>query len=475
MAASDASTTPAPIRLQDFVRLPESLPWTFSRSYWSRFGAQAFLRKRVPFQVTNDGTISRKAAELLFFSLAAEELVGRRPGLAIRVLELGAGSGLFARFFLNAFRTLCRTYARDYYERLMYVVTDRSEKMRNDILRFGLLARHAQHFVVAPADADLDDLGLGEDHGPPGRYFAVFANYVLDSLPATALRRRGGQLEEVFASTCLGAPQAPPWAGSAAELDLELFMKALPSLSMEYEYRPIDGSGLPFLATAEACLDREGPFLFHSYGALGCLESCMRRLEKGGLVLLSDYAHLPFDESTQIFPWQQYDGSIAAGLNLSLLRLHFHGRSGWEWCEPEGDDGLLAFRLLGRGIHRVVADRFRSIFGKVAMDEIYASWSEARMHWRDGQRPRALRSFETAYARQRDNWALNHEFADFLLHEFGEASRGLVLALSGLKENPVYPPLWRTVGRCLSRLNRHEEAQAAYRRARQLCGSGTAM
>ena len=427
-----------------------------------------FCEDRVPFQVTNDGTISRKAAELLFFGLVAGELVGRSKGCPIRVLELGAGSGLFARYFLDAFRSLCRNYAKDYYDRLIYVVTDRSERMRGDILRLGVLAGHAGRFVVAPADAELDDLGLPAAIGQSPGFSAVVANYILDNLPATVLHRDGERLEELYASASLNAPQAPEWAESGALPEVGQFRRILPALSMEYEYRALDRACAPFQTTAQACLARDGPFVFHNYGALGCLESCAALLEKGGFVLVSDYPHLPFDETIRIFPWQQYDGSIAAGLNFSLLKAHFSDRPGWTWSEPEGESGVLSFRCLGRDIQPVVAARFRSIFSRSAMDELYGSWNEARRYWRDGERRKTLRAFEVAHARQRNNWALKHEFANFLLQEMDNAGRALALASSGLADNPVYPLSWKTAGYCLSRLNRHSEASEAYRRARQL-------
>jgi tetratricopeptide (TPR) repeat protein len=237
---------------------------------------------------------------------------------------------------------------------------------------------------------------------------------------------------------------------------------------MEYEYRAVDSAYPPFQDTAAACLAHDGPFVLHNYGALGCLESCAKILERGGFVLISDYPHLPFDDTNRIFPWQQYDGSIATGLNFPLLKTHFRDRPGWTWCEPDGEPGVLSFRCLGRELQPVVSDRFRSIFSKASMDELYVFWNEARCHRRDGERQNALCAFEAAFARQQSNWALKSEFANFLLWEAEDAQRALALATSGLEDNPVYPPLWKTAGDCLRLLSRHAEAYAAYRRAREL-------
>ena len=45
------------------------------------------------------------------------------------MLELGIGVGLFARFFLDAFKEKCAQEGKDYYHRLTYVAGDRSETM----------------------------------------------------------------------------------------------------------------------------------------------------------------------------------------------------------------------------------------------------------------------------------------------------------------------------------------------------------
>src|SRR5256885_3829690 len=50
------------------------------------------------------------------------------PQGAIAVLELGAGCGLFARMFLQAFRHLCQQEGRDFDQRLVYYVTDGSPR-----------------------------------------------------------------------------------------------------------------------------------------------------------------------------------------------------------------------------------------------------------------------------------------------------------------------------------------------------------
>src|SRR5262249_40372889 len=89
-------------------------------------GSSAFTSDAipVPYVINNDGTLSSKAAQLLFRSLAVEEEVGTLAS-EFSVLEIGIGVGLFARLFLDYFRDLCYQHGKDYYERLHYIAGDR--------------------------------------------------------------------------------------------------------------------------------------------------------------------------------------------------------------------------------------------------------------------------------------------------------------------------------------------------------------
>ena len=93
--------------IQDFCPLAESLEWELGQEYLRERGNKAFISDAnpVPFVVNNDGTLSRNAAEVFFASLQAASRDGPVEG-EIFVLELGIGVGLFARYFLDAFREL---------------------------------------------------------------------------------------------------------------------------------------------------------------------------------------------------------------------------------------------------------------------------------------------------------------------------------------------------------------------------------
>jgi SAM-dependent methyltransferase len=107
--------------LQEFRPLTRCLEWELSELHWNQQGILPFVENDVPFLINNSGRLSEHAAALLFANCL--ETLGAG---SIRVLELGAGTGLFARYFLNAFRAICLQENRDFYQRLIYYVTDRS-------------------------------------------------------------------------------------------------------------------------------------------------------------------------------------------------------------------------------------------------------------------------------------------------------------------------------------------------------------
>ncbi len=217
--------------VQEFVPLAQSLEWLLGQEYLRQRGNKAFLSDSapIPFVVNNEGTLSKNAADVFFASLrdAEEHGVGVLED-EIVVLELGIGVGLFARYFLDHLRTLCRQQKKDYYERLTYIAADRSPRMLHDVLRHGVLAEHPGRYRVRQIDAMepeavLRDVGfgvsgdaeVGQVFNVPGtdghvknvphngKLRAVFLNYLLDCLPAAVLELDGQQVRQLCVRTCV--------------------------------------------------------------------------------------------------------------------------------------------------------------------------------------------------------------------------------------------------------------------------------
>jgi hypothetical protein len=185
--------------LQDFCPLAESLEWQLGQRYLRQRASKAFTTDAspVPFVINNDSGLSESAAEVLFKSLrAAEQTDSLHENIA--VLEIGIGVGLFARFFLDAFQRLCVEDGKDYYDRLCYVAADCSPRMLIDCARDGLFGNHSGRVRFRVVDAMRPAEGLAQDAvfqgGVPRRFHAVFLNYLLDCLPATALEIHGDEV-----------------------------------------------------------------------------------------------------------------------------------------------------------------------------------------------------------------------------------------------------------------------------------------
>jgi tetratricopeptide (TPR) repeat protein len=289
-SAADLLATTRADRLivEDFQPLAESIEWELGRLFYQTRGSLAFqTTEHVPFEINNDGTLSAHAAEVLFANLLAREAsqstgavsheavgaatleagcaVSPEAGCAgslearcaLYALEIGPGTGLFARFLLDAFRDLCQERQKDFYDRLCLVLADSSKQMLDDIERAGVLGPHRDRCRLVHADAcDIaralaEVCGEGESAGKPpvgagtedgslatsatavgtltssatrveslttsgtgdgslttsatgmGRLCAVFLNYVLDSLPAAVLEFDGDVVKELRVRTCL--------------------------------------------------------------------------------------------------------------------------------------------------------------------------------------------------------------------------------------------------------------------------------
>ena len=187
--------------LQDFRPITESIEWELGHLHWAQAGLLTFAENEVPYVVNNSGRLSEDAAALLFHHCA-----DTAPQGTIAVLELGAGCGLFARMFLQAFRHLCQQEGRDFDQRLVCYVTDGSPRTVAQWHERGLFAEFGGQVVAGCCDAMHPEAVRLHDGStvPLPPLHAVFCNYVLDVLPATVVRRQnGGPVQELRIRTRL--------------------------------------------------------------------------------------------------------------------------------------------------------------------------------------------------------------------------------------------------------------------------------
>jgi tetratricopeptide (TPR) repeat protein len=467
--------------------LTDSLEWTIGQSYLQERGNKAYISdpEPVPFTINNDGILSARAAETFFASLAAADQAGTlEPD--IFVLELGIGIGLFARFFLDAFRRLCEQHGKDYYDRLCYVAGDYSEPMLRDACRQGVFANHPGRYVLRAVDALSPEESLAQDPlfgelaGRPFR--AVFLNYLLDCLPAAVLQVEGDEVRQLYVRTCLarGADlrgysdltleelvqlaNAPDPASSRELRDVSGL------LASEYDYRPVDPAGLPHgeFAVQLARSVNQGSVVLN-YGAIQALERLLGLLRDSGFILLNDYGQARPDRADD-FQHQRYSQSTFIGINFPVLQAYFAGTAPAQWVEPaEGDTTSIHARLLGRQLAPETVACFQDRFGQAALERVQEPVRRARDLVKAGRFEAALTAYQQALEGQPYNWVLMNEVAHFLTFPLRNPAAGLDMARAALACNPACSAeLWNMLGDSLFECGRVEESRQVYQRALQI-------
>jgi tetratricopeptide (TPR) repeat protein len=464
--------------VQHFRPLVDSLEYELAQLYWQTVGVQAFSGNEVPFIVNNDGRLSEDAAEVFFANcMEASNLEGQ-----IRVLELGAGTGLFALYFLDAFRDLCQRERRDYYDRLLYYASDNSRRTVEQWEEFGQFAEHSDHVRLGTCDAqcptDFHDLS-GSTTRRRG-FRAVFANYVLDVLPAAVLRSREGQPEQLCVQTRLASEdelqmfhpdlsleRLRELAASDCRHERGELLPLLRLLEFRTEFVPLNGDG-PVFANEAIEFAKDLPRVLHNFGALDCLDTCLNLIADDGFILINDYGPVDNAQVAEFGTATRFGSSIAMGLNFPLLEHHFVSRVN-NVVKPEGDDDkAIHTRLLSRRAlpesSRVLNQRFSGTAWELASKPA----EEAREHLAGGRVASGWEAYEQALERNPKNWCVLGEVADFLIRN-GKPHEGLVLARAAIDRNPWYSSwLWNILGDGLFAIEQFGDAQAAYDQARSV-------
>jgi tetratricopeptide (TPR) repeat protein len=478
--------------IQDFVPLADSLEWQLGQEYLRQRGNKAFLSDAspVPFVINNDGTLSRNAAEVFFASLVDAEEYGSLED-DIFVLELGIGVGLFARYFLDAFRDLCQQHKKSYYDRLCYIAADRSERMLLDVCRHGVLAHHPGRYRLRLVDA----LNPGEDllqdvmfHACPSKPFrAVFLNYLLDCLPAAVLEidTENDTIKQLCVRTCvarnvrledytdLTAESLSQRAKDNDPKSQRELLEVYGLFASEYDYRSVDIKTLPYGEFALEFGRTKTKKLLHNYGAIQSLERLLDLIHDEGFILANDYGQTQVTSKDE-FEHQRFSLATFVGVNFSLLKAYF-GKgddSRCQYLEPHSESGSIHSRLLGRKLSYQTGLRFQERFSRDAAEQLQEPIGKARECLRVGRFELASSYYQQALARQPGNWVLLSEVAQFLIFSLRDVKAGIDLAKVALALNPTCSPeLWNVLGDGLFEYGRFAEARSAYLKALEVNSS----
>jgi tetratricopeptide (TPR) repeat protein len=471
------SVATEPTEIEGFRPLGESLEWRLADAYWDCAGVIPFVRNDVPYLVNNTGRLSENAAALVFAALneTRESLPAR-----IVVLELGAGTGLHARYFLDAFAAECRKGSSDLYDRLTYVVTDRFERTVQGWHRDGLFAGHEEHVALRICDATSpSDLSLPGGASAPalGAPLMVFCNYLLDVLPSRIVRRSATGVEQLCVRTHLaggGAAlhaagldslgQARALAASGEFEDLVRLLPLLSHLDIETAYQPWTPTAAEDLALTATM--PQGDRVIVNGGALACLDKLATCIDPAGFILVNDYGPVRAGDVASHVGVQRFGGSIALGLNFPLIEGVLAGR-GLVTAAPEGDEQRRVHtRLIARHIGPRTLDVLRTRFGFATDKHLDAPQEEARAHLAAGRRNEALDAYRRMIERNPGDWQMLGEAAEYVGLQLGDHAAGLDLARAALERNPWTSAwLWNILGDCLFYREHLADAHEAFTQA----------
>jgi tetratricopeptide (TPR) repeat protein len=469
-----------PTEIEDFRPLGQCLEWRLADAYWDRAGIIPFVRNDVPYLVNNTGRLSENAAALLFAAL--NEVRSALPRQVV-LLELGAGTGLHARYFLDAFAAECRKEGSDFYDRLTYVVSDRFERTVIGWQRDGLFAGHEGHVALRICDAASPErlsLPGGASSPPLGAPVVVFCNYLLDVLPSTIARRSETGLEQlcvrshlVGGATALRAAglgsldEARALAASGRFEDLVRLLPLLAHLDLETAYRPWTPSTAEEAALAAAT--PAGERVIINGGALACLDKLAARIAPSGFILVNDYGPVRAEDVATHVGVQRFGGSVALGLNFPLLESALANR-GFATAAPEGDEQRRVHtRLIARHLGARTLDVLHKRFALEADRQLDAPQEEARAHLAAGRRNEALDAYRRMIERNPGDWQMLGEAAEYVGLQLGDHKAGLEIVRSALERNPWTSAwLWNILGDCLFYQERLAEAHEAFTQAQRI-------
>lgn len=295
-----------------FRRFDESEIWQIHSLYFQTIGIKAWQRGQIPYSGVSNFTEAYKKARLFVDNLKLQ----KQPE-SIRILEIGAGYGEFARNFLSALQEICKAENLDFWSGLEYHLSDFSQTTLDQLKDSGRLDEFADKFHYKVFDA-LDKYSELD----PESYDLIMANYLLDQFPARIFARVKNNYYEKYFSIEDPQPYLEKQKSKSFWFWRNQWIKRLRKC---YEFREFDWQSLPLdhRDILETCF-RSGrdSSLVYSYGSLAALKNFLRLLKPTGLIVCSDFnmsAKPGFDECEPCY----YGNSVAQAVNFEFLYKYF--------------------------------------------------------------------------------------------------------------------------------------------------------
>ncbi len=438
--------------VEEFGPVWSSARLRLSRASWQATDLQPFLNAAVPYVSTSSGRLSEDAVEVALAALP------ERP--ALHILELGAGSGVFARLFLDHLRRR----APAVYAESRYLVTDGSASILDAQHRSGIHQPHAERI-------ERHRLDLSAPWPDLGKFDLILGTYILDSLPfdflalndlATWRREtramlpedQGPMAERLRAALVDGTPEA-----------LRPYVASGPLLTAHTRHVPLRRVDLPHAHRLPSDTQGETLPYIHGYGALDCIDACIASLSDGGLAIFSDYGHIVPYGARETPEFQTYGTSIATGVNFPQIEAAYAGTAGLAVLKPDEEQGHLFTRVFQLNGTVDISDLVADLYGAKRYLALKVTVDAARELLRGRLYEGARKYYAMALDQQPRNWALMQEIASILHLANAEPAEALDMCSLGLELNPMSPDLWRVKAEAHLACDAPELARAAIDRA----------
>ena len=464
--------------VQDYVPLCDSLEWELSQQYWEDRGLLPFVENDVPFIVNNSGRLSQQCALFLYKHLAQKNSIDE-----IRILELGAGIGLFARYFLDAFLAICTQENSDLYNKLTYYVTDYSAKTVEQWVQRDIFSNHMSRVIVGICDG-MDPLNLtlsNGEHHHLSHIDSIFCNYMLDILPSTVLSKKDDALTELSIQTNIAKDAfhlkdikdislegIRDLVEGEAENKHDKFSPILDSLEFQSKYLPVINRAELYDEILNRMSFDAGKILLN-FGAISCIEKCISLLNNDGFILIHDYGPVSQEEMTTFKPAQRFGSSIANGLNFPMLKKYFENKQK-TFLSPDGaESASVQCRLVTSNASDGIVENLNDCFGESARLHYEKDIQDAREHLGAGRKNEALDAYHNALLNNQHDWSVTGEIAEFLVLHIQDFNAGVEVATHAVQINPWYSAwLWNILGDALYCLEKFSEAHEAYLQAQRI-------
>ncbi|MBE9004755.1 tetratricopeptide repeat protein [Fortiea sp. LEGE XX443] len=190
-------------------RLSQSLLWTLQRNFFAQQGIQAWSQRIVPQYITSNPFIARAYAKIVLSflqeAIACENLnsTPSHTKAPFYIIELGAGSGRFAYYFLKQFlATIQHSVLKNI--SFKYIMTDFADRTIDYWQAHSYLQPFVNQNYLDFAHFDVEQFQeivlkkSGEILSPETikKPIIVLANYFFDSIPQDAFYIKEGQIHE---------------------------------------------------------------------------------------------------------------------------------------------------------------------------------------------------------------------------------------------------------------------------------------